>query len=154
MTAYEPARAELHLSDARDGERDGDVHFLLAVLGDADAEDAPATARGHARSRWRRRWRLTRAVLDVAERAEQSIRLLAIDLPLSEQLEDLLPFLGRHQRAFRAASSAAAASSTPSSPFASFSRTLLISSRDFSSSLSMRSASAAASACASSSSER
>src|SRR4051794_17841412 len=81
---------------------------------------------GVRRRRWRRR---LRAVVDVAERAKQAIRLLGVDLPLREKTQDLLALFGRHQRDFRAASRAAAASSTPSSPFASFSRTPLICSR-------------------------
>src|SRR5438105_293966 len=160
VPAHETARSELHLADAGDRERDRDVDLGLAAFGDADAQDAsPRTGgrAGVARSRGRRRWwRRLRAVVDVAERSQQPIRLIAVDLALGEQPQDLLALLARHQPLRRRASISAAASSTPISPFASLSRRSRISSRVFVSGGGggAGSASASVSASISSSSER
>src|SRR5438105_7421 len=98
MSAHEPARPELHLADPRDRERDRDVDLRLAALGDADAQDASARAGRAGLSRSRRRWwRRLGAVVDVAERAQEAVGLLAVDLAVGEQPQDLLPLLARHQ---------------------------------------------------------
>jgi len=91
MAPDEPARCELHLPHARDRERDGDVDLLLARLCDPDPQDASAGAgRGRLRSvrraGWERRRRLALPLVDVAERAEQAVRLLDIDLAVGQEL--------------------------------------------------------------------
>src|SRR5438309_576212 len=96
----QPAGRELHLSHPRDREGDRDVDLLLAVLGDADAQD-PATRPGRHRRlgwSWRRWWcaRGARSLVDVAERPQQPERLLDVDLAVGEQLQDLLAFVARH----------------------------------------------------------
>src|SRR5439155_23446095 len=97
VSTHEAARPKLHLADPRDRQRDRHVHLRLAAFGDADAQDASARraradrTTGPEMSRvWRRRRRL-RAVVDVTERAEQPVGLLAIDLAFRQQAQDLLP---------------------------------------------------------------
>src|SRR5438093_13777375 len=101
MAPDEPTGRELHLPHPRDREGDRDVHLLLAVLGDPDAQDPSTCAGRHRRLRWSR-WRWRRCALaswslvDVAERSQQPERLLDVDLALGEQPQDLLAFVARH----------------------------------------------------------
>src|SRR5207237_3764584 len=106
MPAHETAGCEVQLSDPRDRERDRDIDFLCAVLRDPDSQNAAARARRARRVRWSwrsgrsrcewRAWRARPTLLDVPERAQQPVGLLDVDLPLSEQLEDLLAFFPGH----------------------------------------------------------
>src|SRR5438132_493321 len=132
MPAHETAGREVQLPDPRDRERDRNVHFLRAVLRDPDPQDASTRSgragrvgrsRGCGRcGRERSAGRPWRAFLDVAERAQKPIRLLDVDLPLSEKLKNLLPLVARHYWPLRDSSSFAATSSTLTSPLARRSR--------------------------------
>ena len=99
MAADQPARGELHLPDSRDRERDRDIHFLLTVLGDADAKDPaprPRRARRSRRPGGKGARRPRCAFVDVAKRAEQTVGLLGVDLSIGQELEDLLSLFARH----------------------------------------------------------
>src|SRR5258708_11027384 len=126
LLAHEAARRDLRRAHPGDPEGDRDVHLRLAAGRDRDARRPPAEAGRHRRIRRERgpagavpaehRLGVVLLLVDVADRLEQTVGLLSIDLPVREQLQDLLPLFARHQRPRRASSSAAAASTSTSPP--------------------------------------